>query len=109
MSLFERRGDWVREVHMWWEYCGLGNFVLILPITEGETKKKEHKEAVVTKMEPALLRFLDRLFLDKRGASRAVKGAQEGDESYDDLPQYYGKSFATTSVVLHRAWLTWKH
>ena len=48
-------------------------------------------------------------FSSTYGALRAVKGTQEGDESHVDLTRHCGKSFVTTSVVLHRVRLTWKH
>ena len=48
-------------------------------------------------------------FSSTYGALRAVKGTQEGDESHVDLTRHCCKSFVTTSVVLHRVWLTWKH
>ena len=48
-------------------------------------------------------------FSSTNGALRAVKGTQEGDESQVDLTRHCGKFFVTTSVVLHRVWLTWKH
>ena len=41
-------------------------------------------------------------FSSTNGALRAVKGTQEGDESHVDLTRHCGKSFVTTSVVLHR-------
>jgi hypothetical protein len=48
-------------------------------------------------------------FSSINGALRAVKGTKEGDESHANLTQHCGKSLVTTSVVLHRVRLTWKH
>ena len=45
-------------------------------------------------------------FSSINGALRGVKGTKEGDESHVDLTRHCGKSFVTTSVVLHRVRLT---
>jgi hypothetical protein len=41
-------------------------------------------------------------FSSTDGALRAVKGTEEGNELHLNLTRHYGKSFVTTSPVLHR-------
>ena len=48
-------------------------------------------------------------FFSTNRALRAVKGTKKGNASYVGLTWHCGKSLVTTSAVLRRVQLTWKH